>query len=332
MIGIHPERTRTFVIDPRRKQQNADRAQQLIALQGDALKLALSSPNQEAPQYLKARQVLRGLERGMDRNWGPERSESDKRDKAFLDHLPPSSPKAIEAFLFKDALDRLRDALGSTTKPLLLATIDGRDHFAAEPAPFDPSIEPGAWEPVTRELLTERLCADLVRAVADLHLVLFDPQESKPLAIDRAYYARERTKLIDVEARLWQMAAELGAPGDRIPYTSRIYLLAITRIPDIDKPPDAYSLCLRCGLVIFQKRRRSDTPPRCNACMKETPAQREWPLHAVEPYRRGIWLLHCQYPDCDMVFEGPRHRKLCPNHTSSRLPPKQRLAATKQPE
>jgi hypothetical protein len=33
-----------------------------------------------------------------------------------------------------------------------------------------------------------------------------------------------------------------------------------------------------------------------------------------------------------MVFEGPRHRKLCPNHTSSRLPPKQRLAAIKQPE
>jgi hypothetical protein len=144
----------------------------------------------------------------------------------------------------------------------------------------------------------------------------------KPLEVERAYYGRERTKLIKLEHWLWEQIGLHGALQNRIPYAFRQLLLVAAWHPAAHEPPTgAWTLCLRCGDLLHRKRRTFTTLPRCPRCMKATTAQREWPPHALAPHGPGTWLLRCQSPDCDQAFEGLRHRKLCPQHTSSRLAP-----------
>src|SRR5207302_9822901 len=120
-------------------------------------------------------------------------------------------------------------------------------------------------------------------------------------------YASAQTALIEVEHWLWRQAWEHGAYSDLIPYPNRGLLLIVAWHPEAHKPPGAHTICIRCGELLFRQTRNSRQFPRCAACMKETPAQRSWPDHAVTPFGRATWLLGCQYPECDAVFEGPRH-------------------------
>lgn len=124
---------------------------------------------------------------------------------------------------------------------------------------------------------------------------------------------------------LWRWAWEYGAASDVIPYVNRPLLFVAAWHPAAHEPPGAWTLCLRCGDLLHRRKRTFSKLPRCAACMKETPSQRTWPAHALAPHGRSTWALRCQYPDCEMVFEGPRHRRLCDEHTSSRLPPSRRL-------
>lgn len=177
--------------------------------------------------------------------------------------------------------------------------------------------------------LTRHACPELIGAVGDMLYLVFDPGKERLLDVEQAHYARERAKLIQIEHGLWQRAHEHGGPTDLIPYATRVLLLLFSWHPSAHEPPGAWTLCVRCGELIHRKKRSFATLPRCTTCMKETPQQRQWPAHAMAPHDKGRWFLSCQYPDCDQAFTGPRHRKLCPEHTSSKLPPGRRLTAKK---
>jgi hypothetical protein len=158
-------------------------------------------------------------------------------------------------------------------------------------------------------------------------MLVHEPFPDQLLAIERGHYARERTKLLQIEQELWQRAAEFGGPSDRLPYASRYSLTLLTWHPSAYKPPGAHAICIRCGQLLHRKRPSVQPLARCPACMKETEEQRRWPDHAITPHARGTWFLRCQYPDCRTVFEGRRHRKLCDEHVSSKMPPKRRMRA-----
>jgi hypothetical protein len=299
------------VIDPRRKRQNEERARQLIALHNTAFSGAQRGEKQ-------AVETLGAIYRGRRRNWGVP---APFDDATLTSLLPPNTAVAVGGVLVEQAIEPLRDAIEDhiVTHGPVLATVNEHIYTFAEPVPYEPN--PRTW----MAPLTSHVSPTLVRAVLDLHTVVFDPGRNAPLAIERAHYARERTKLIEVEHQLWELAAEYGAFSDRIPYAYRLLLLVAAWLPEAHRPPGAHTICLRCGDLLFRKRCLFKTLPNCPACMKETSAQREWPPHAMAPHARGTWLLRCQYPGCEMVVEGPRHRKLCDDHTSSKLPPKQRL-------
>jgi hypothetical protein len=84
--------------------------------------------------------------------------------------------------------------------------------------------------------LASHVCPDVVEYVSDLTLLMLDPTENKPLAIERAHYARERTKLIQFECFLWDLAERFGGPTDRIPYAHRLLLYLFAWHPDAHEP------------------------------------------------------------------------------------------------
>jgi hypothetical protein len=266
----------------------------------------------------QARELLRGIEAGIERNWGvPPLFDVETPS----DLLPPQSSVIIASALVEQALGPLANGIRAHVAahgPLVIDTLEGHEYVAREVSAYDRRLEALMFP------LTVHVCLDFVRAISDLRVTVFDPGKDAPLAVERGHYARERTKLIRAEHRLWELAGSYGALSDRIPYATRVLLLIVSWIPEAHEPPGAYTLCLRCGGLLFRRRRTFSTLPRCATCMKETPSQREWPPHAMAPDDVGTWLLRCQYPDCDLIFNGPRHRKLCPEHTSARLPPRRR--------
>jgi hypothetical protein len=304
--------TRTFMIDPRRKQQNDQRAAKLLEFQRE---LSLRGGD-DLETWIEA---LGPLIAGMAKNW-------EVPNALQTDFVASREAFAVAGVLVESSLGPLRDAIVddiATDGPLEF-TFNGRAYELGGPRPH--SRHPGAlFAP-----LTSHVCSDLVRAVSELHVVVFDPGENKPLGVEQAHYARERTKLIWIEDWLWNRAAEFGGLTDRIPYASRLLLLAMAWHPIAHKPPGAWTLCVRCGVLLHRKRSMFHSLPRCSACMKETTKQRKWPAHASAPHGRATWLLNCQYPGCEMVYEGTRHRKYCPDHTSSRLTPSRRPQGTKK--
>ena len=180
--------------------------------------------------------------------------------------------------------------------------------------------------------LTWHVSLELLITLGELTILTNDPSAGAPLAIERARYASEQTELLRVEHSLWRLASEFGGPSDRIPYFYRVILLRLAWDPVAhEADTGAWTLCVRCAELLHRKR-SFKTLPRCPDCMKETGRQRRWPQHAVAPHRRGAWLLRCQYHDCETVYEGPRHRKYCEIHTSSRLAPGRRASRTKTTE
>lgn len=301
------------MIDPGRKRQNDERLRQLIDLQRTAHKRWHGKDS-------RGLEVVRALVAGTVKNWPVPGAFEASSAEALL---PPADSERAAAILIEQAIEPLREALAdhALTNGPLVVRMNGNDYELSEPAPFD---RRAVFAP-----LTAHVCFKLLDDVASLEIAVHDPSENKPLGIEQAHYARERTKLLEVEHCLWTKAAERGAHSDRIPYASRVLLLLFAWHPSAHEPPGASTVCVRCGDLIYRARSTFSGLPRCPSCMKETAKQRDWPAHAIAPHGRASWLLRCQYPDCELVFEGPRHRKLCPDHTSSRLSPARRLTRSR---
>jgi hypothetical protein len=299
------------VIDPRRSQWNDARARELAELYRRALQGAHKG-NAEAIA------ILQGISKGMRRNWDVPAPFDDATIEL---HRPTNGALAVGMALVDQAFEPLRAAVRAleARKSSPTFSVNGQEFTISEPT------SPAGHHVTWMAPLALHVCPDLVRAVGDVRIAIFDPSRGAPLKMERKRFARERTKLIEIEHELWQLAYEAGALSDRIPYAFRLTLLVWTWIPEVHDAPGAHTLCIRCGDLLFRKRLLATANlPRCTQCMKETPAQREWPAHAMAPHAQGTWLLRCQYPECEMVFEGPRHRKLCDEHTSSRLAPRRR--------
>ena len=302
--------TRTFMIDPGRKRQNEAQAEKLIAFVREVRRGAREGED----RYLKA---LQALQRGM-RQWPlPAPFAVDSVEEL----VPPPRSRGVATLLLKDTIEPLRAAIAyhRGRSDSLVVTMNDKEYELIEPSAYTPRGDVIAP-------LTSHVCNKLVRDVGALHYVMHDPGNQKRLAVERARYGRERTRLIQIEHWLWEQAEAFGGPVDRMPYAYRLMLLIIAWHPDAHEPPGAWTLCIRCGELLYRARRSFKTVPRCARCMKETPKQREWPTHALAPHDRGMWFLQCQYPNCDIAFTGPRQAKLCPEHTSSRLPPARRLS------
>jgi hypothetical protein len=293
------------VIDPGRKHQNDAHARAILRLHARATE-AVGRGDE------RGWQALRELVRGAIENWEvPEAFAVE----SFDEFLPPPSSRQIGQLLVEQAFEPLRAVIQTSMaagRPLAV-TMNGREHTLEVPSVYDPRkiIAP----------LSAHVAPALVKYVVALHQLMHDRDPRKLLDVERAYFGRERTKLVELEHSLWQQTALHGGLQSRIPYGFRQLLLLAAWHPAAHEPPTgAWTLCLRCGELLHRKRRAFSTLPRCPRCMKETPAQREWPPHALAPHGPGTWVLRCQYPECAQAFEGPRHRKLCPQHTTSALP------------
>ena len=301
------------MIDPRRHDQARTRAQQLLDLSRDAQQAARRGDD-------RARKVLAAMRAGSMR-WPIPEPFGD----GSLDGLrPPNKTITLAQLLLEQTIEPLRRALSEYTmrRGPLRIRMNETDYELGEPVPVQ--VE----GPILFLCapLTAHVCRKLVADVASLHVVVNDPSMPMDAHAERAHFARERTKLIRVEHWLWKQGAKFGGPPSGIPYYFRLLLLVMVWNPVAHAAPGASTLCIRCGTLVHRKRSTLTELPRCATCMKETHAQREWPTHAMAPHDQGRWFLRCQYPDCEMVFTGPRHQKLCPDHTSSRLPPARRLA------
>jgi hypothetical protein len=301
------------VIDPRRQQQNDQIAAELLRFQdelGDRMRdgdVRAWELVDEIHRSAKRRGVLSPFLR-------------------TVEEIFPS-PAALEAaeLLTAQSVEALREPLLSRA---VAFTVNGKAYATGRPLGWLGGhnllnvIAPLTWH----------ACLPLLIALGDLAILINDPSRGQPLSIERARYASQQTELIRVEHSLWELAAEHGGPTDRVPYAYRLVLLAMAWRPIAHQASGgAWTLCVRCGALLHRSRSFSSLP-RCGACMKETAKQREWPAHAIAPHSHGTWLLGCQYPGCESVFEGPRHRRRCDEHTSSKLSPKRRQAASKVDE
>lgn len=299
------------MIDPLRKRQDEARAKKLTTF----VRLAMHGARQGDDRQVAA---LGAIARGIDKNWPvPDPFNASTAEEL----LPPPRSRAVATELVKDAIEPLQRAITGHARlrgPIIVVMND-MEYELAEPVAY--TSQRSLIAP-----LTSHACHALVEEVAALHYVVHDPGARMELAIERARYGRERTHLIQLEHWLWEQAGRYGGVVDRIPYAHRLTLLLAAWHPSAHEPPGAWTLCVRCGELLYRKKRSFTSLPRCLVCMKETAQQREWPPHALAPHDQGTWFLQCQYPSCEMAFTGPRHRKLCPEHTSSRLPPSRRLS------
>jgi hypothetical protein len=225
--------------------------------------------------------------------------------------LPEWCSRGITELLIRDAIEPLRAAIEAHQRQSggpMLVEMHGKEYELCSPGSF--SRRP-AWSgaPLTAHSSRELVVDTLLKGASQKDW-------------DEEGWSRERSRLIEVESRLWQVAAEHGSAIDRIPYGCRKLLLIALWDPWDHEPPGSWTLCIRCGEPLFRNKRtaRSDVLPRCGPCMKETPAQRAWPDDAIAPHDRGTWILRCQYPTCRKTFIGRRHRKMCDEHTTSTLP------------
>jgi hypothetical protein len=291
------------MIDPRRQRHNDEVAGRLLALQAEMTdRLWEGDPD--------ARRLIDLIHQGSVR-W-----RSPLLNDGFL------APK--EAFEFAESLremsiDPLREGIRQRSPRFTLSESEYETR-----APL-PSLGPTLLSIIAP--LTWHVCIELLIAAGQLTILINDPSAGEPLAVERARYASERTELLSVEHTLWRLAATHGGPSKVIPYPYRLVLMALAWDPVAHQAPSgAWTLCVRCGELLHRRRRSVTSLPHCPPCMKETPAQRTWPDHALVPHSRGTWVLRCRYPNCETLFIGPRHRKLCDDHTSASLTPARRLA------
>lgn len=291
------------MIDPKRKAQNEARARQLLDYQ-ELLTDRLWEGDANA--WLSVERIHQQSE-----EWrGPPL-------EGATNFIASAEAFAVANRLRERSVRPLRKAIRGRS---LKFTLGGYEFEPREPLPWVGHNHLNVIAP-----LTWHVCLELLLSAGSRQILIADPSRGAPLSIERARYASEQTELIRVEHSLWQLAARHGGPSSAIPYAYRRVLIALAWNPIAHAAPGgAWALCVRCGELLHRTRSRFSSLPRCAPCMKETPAQRKWPAHAVAPHARSTWFLQCQYPGCRKLFEGPRHRDLCSAHTSSKLPPARR--------
>jgi hypothetical protein len=145
-------------------------------------------------------------------------------------------------------------------------------------------------------------------------------------------YRRLVTEAIGVEHSLWQLAAsETGNEGLGIPYAFRFFALGWLWHPHAHDGGFAFTLCIRCGALLYRNhppaahRRRASAArklrpaPLCDHCADEPASARQWPDTAIAPAARGTWWIKCEHPQCQLIFEATRRSHYCPKHRSNRL-------------
>jgi len=167
--------------------------------------------------------------------------------------------------------------------------------------------------------------ADVVYEVARLANIVYARSTA------HLWHTQNRQKLMrclnvfaQLELLLWQYATQAGH-SEPPPYAVRYDLARWLWDPCIS----GALFCLRCGDELHYKRsaRTSslDNPAepqqprtaRCRRCSRGRPDH--WPQHALEPHRRGTWLLHCTFPGCAELFVGRRHARHCHKHRLNAL-------------
>lgn len=118
-----------------------------------------------------------------------------------------------------------------------------------------------------------------------------------------------------LEVELWRLA---GLAGYALPppYAVRYDLARWLWHPSVT----GVIFCLRCGDELrYERRQRGDAERvgRCRACSRG--GEDDWPVNAVEPHRRGTWLMRCAHPACQELFVGSRQRHWCDRHRLNRL-------------
>jgi hypothetical protein len=138
-------------------------------------------------------------------------------------------------------------------------------------------------------------------------------------------YRRLVTDAIGVEHAIWQIAAiETGNDGLTMPYAYRFFALGWLWHPDAHEGGFAYTLCIRCGTLLYRNRRpaahrrraaarRKLRPaPLCDHCADDSASARQWPTAAVAPAGPGSWWIKCQHPDCPHIYEATRRSRVLP--------------------
>jgi hypothetical protein len=194
----------------------------------------------------------------------------------------------------------------------------GRPEEALPPAPLVHSLVDGS---ALRQALT--LAA---YELSPLTAPFWDEQALRSLF-------RRLNAVAELELMLWWLAAE-GGHRDPPPYAVRYDLARWFWHPSIS----GAIFCLRCGNELrFARRERTqaigvDIRPhairtaRCRPCSRGR--EDNWPDHALEPYKRGTWLLRCTATGCQQVFIGSRQARYCEQHRVNRLTARKRVRPT----
>jgi hypothetical protein len=200
------------------------------------------------------------------------------------------------------------------------------------------------WDPLLPEqplpllpLARSVIETEVLRTAMTLASYAFVPYTAKKFDEDNwRRLMRRLNELARLEIELWRLAA-MGGHTEPPPYTVRFYLARWFWHPSIS----GALFCLRCGdEVPYVRRARaqpsgSGTEPaaartgRCRACSRGR--EDDWPDHALDPYRRGTWLLQCTAPGCTELFVGRRQARHCERHRSNRLARSRRVRANWRP-
>jgi hypothetical protein len=168
--------------------------------------------------------------------------------------------------------------------------------------------------PLVHSLIEERGKRMLAKLAAFTHT-----RHTKPLFDEnvRRNQLHRLNAFAELEVSLWWLAAS-GGYEDPPPYAVRYELVRWLWHPTIS----GVIFCLRCGTELRYERAergQASRTARCRACSRGR--EDDWPNHAVEPHRRGTWLLHCMHLGCDELFVGRRQAQHCERHRLNRLSP-----------
>jgi hypothetical protein len=219
------------------------------------------------------------------------------------------------------ARDQLR-TLGMTTLYTTLAELP-TVRLAWDPGRFEEALPPA---PLVHSLVEGRA----IRHAMTLTAYEFSPHMARLWDEDvLRSLMRRLNAFAELEINLWALAADAGHP-DPPPYVVRFDVVRWLWHPSIG----GAIFCVRCGDEVRYARRArthvmsADTErdatrtARCRACSRGR--EDDWPHHAVEPFRRGTWLLRCAAPGCQQVFIGSRQARYCKQHRVNRLTPRMR--------
>jgi hypothetical protein len=165
-------------------------------------------------------------------------------------------------------------------------------------------------------LLWSLVDGDTLRVAITLAAYVYSPHTAKLFDDDiTRKLLRRLNAFARLEIALWRFAAK-GGHLEPPPYAVRFYLARWFWDPSVS----GAIFCLRCGEPIeYLRHERTGNKRigRCRTCSRGR--EDNWPDHALDPYRRGTWLLRCATPGCNEVFAGRRQARHCQSHRLNRL-------------